>query len=76
MKTVISQLTTLPHLIPILDPKASNCSDIWKANSLVGVKINAYLYFTIYRSMLFFPEKCFNLSVFRKAEHAQQYTPT
>ena len=42
MKTVISQLTTLPHLIPILDPKASNCSDIWKANSLVGVKINAY----------------------------------
>lgn len=22
-------------------PKASNCSDIWKASSLVGVKINA-----------------------------------
>lgn len=42
MKSVTSQLTSLPHLIPILDPKASNCSDIWKANSLVGVKINAY----------------------------------
>lgn len=29
----------LPHLILIAAPKASICSDIWKANSRVGVRI-------------------------------------
>lgn len=24
----------IPHLTPIDDPKASNCSEIWKASSL------------------------------------------
>lgn len=28
----------VPHLTPMLEPRASNCSDIWNASSLVGVR--------------------------------------
>ena len=33
--------TITAHFTPILAPRASNCSEIWNANSLVGVKIKA-----------------------------------
>jgi hypothetical protein len=34
-------LRHLPHCTPIDDPRASNCSEIWKANSRVGVRTRA-----------------------------------
>lgn len=35
-------LSHTPVLTPMLDPKASNCSPIWKASSLVGVRIREW----------------------------------
>lgn len=32
----------IPHLTPILEPSASNCSEIWNANSLVGVRTRVW----------------------------------
>lgn len=32
----------LPHLTPMLEPKASNCSEIWNASSLVGVRTRVW----------------------------------
>ena len=32
----------IPHLTPMLEPRASNCSEIWKANSLVGVRTRVW----------------------------------
>lgn len=29
---------SVPHLTPMLEPRASNCSEIWKASSRVGVR--------------------------------------
>ena len=40
IKNLVSFLYA-PHFKPIDVPSAWNCSDIWKANSLVGVKIKA-----------------------------------
>lgn len=32
----------VPHLTPMLEPRASNCSEIWNANSLVGVRTRVW----------------------------------
>lgn len=32
----------VPHLTPMLEPRASNCSDIWNASSLVGVRTRVW----------------------------------
>lgn len=32
----------VPHLTPMLEPRASNCSEIWNANSLVGVRTSVW----------------------------------